>query len=618
MLPTPPAANIEESPRFQYTSTTGSASEPAAPPRQFSQNAPMPLTARALLACVFLSLGAVAHGANVTGTVRAASSHAPLQSMVVAAYDASGNLRGTATTDATGLYVLSIPAGSYRFLAYDPAGVYATVFDDNASSFETTPLRGIGSSGASVDFMLMKGGYVTGTVRPGAVVEAYNLSGTRRGFTTASTGGDFTLVLPPGDYKLVAFDPNGAYAASFWQNARAFAEAAAVRVREGQTTANVDFTLVPAARVSGTAVDAATLAPLPSMLVYAYTPAGSLVATVTTNATGAFALSLPPGTYRFVAADPAHVFATAFYDGSRSFEKSNILTVVSGEQRPGVVLRLERAFTISGHVTAAGLTVAAYNLDGTLHTSTTSNSAGNYTLAVAPGTYKIGVSDPQLVYATQFWGGSSFRTATPVNGAPNVTGIDITPPRAGRVNGLVRANGLPVAGIQVAAYDSAGMLASVDTSDEAGRYALALAPGSYRLLAFDTSLTYATAYAGGATSFEATVPLIVHADGDAIVDFSLQTGLRVTGQVASRGGVALTGIEVFALDAAGNRVAAATSNEGTFTIVLRPGTYRFMAVDPEGRYNPAESASVTVSEGQLPSVVLTLETVGSRRRSVRH
>lgn len=579
----------------------------------------MPFIARALLACVFLSLAVVAQGANVSGTVRDAETGEPLQSMVVAAYDAAGVLRGTATTDATGLYVLSINPGDYRLLAYDPAGVYATAFDDDAESFETSPLRNIRSSGATIGFALVKGGYITGSARPGSVVEAYNLSGTRRGFTTADASGRFTLVLPPRDYKLVAYDPDGVYAASFWQNARAFADATPVRVRRGLTVANVAFTLVSAARVSGTAVDASTLAPLASILVYAYTPAGSLVATATTDVAGAFVFSLPPGTYRFVAADPARAFATAFYDGSRSFERAEIVTVISNEQRPGVQLRLERAVLISGRVNAAGLTVAAYNLDGTLHTSTTSDGSGNYTLVVAPGQYRIAVSDPQLVYAVQFFGGTSFRTATTVDAISNVAGIDVTAPRAGRVSGIVRtANGLPLAGIQVAAYDSAGLLAGVATTDAAGRYALALAPGSYRLLAFDAALTYVTAYAGGATSYEATIPIIVHADGSVIADFSLHTGLRVTGQVASRGGLALTGIEIFALDASGNRVAAATSNEGTFAIVLRPGTYRFAAVDPAGRYHATVSGSVTVSEGQVPLVTLVLESAVSRRRSVRH
>lgn len=581
----------------------------------------MPLIARALLACLALTLAAGAQGANVSGTVRDAATGSRLQGMVVAAYDASGALRGTATTDATGLYVLSVNPGQYRLLSYDPSGVYATTFDDDAESFETSPLRSIPAGGAQVNFELVKGGFISGSVRAGAVVEAYNLSGTRRGFTTANASGGYTLVLPPGDYKLVAFDPEAVYAPSFWQNARSFPEATAVRVKQGLTTGNIGFTLVPAARVSGTAVDASTLAPLASMLVYAYTPGGALVATTTTDATGAFTFSLAPGAYRFVAADPARLFATTFYEGSRSFEQASVVTVVSGEQRPGVQLRLQRAVTIAGHVNAPGLTISAYNMDGTLHVATTSDAAGNYALLVAPGEYKIVVSDPQLAYAAQFYGGNSFRSATRIVATSNVSGIDVTAPRAGRVTGTVRnaTNGLPLPGIQVAAYDSGGILAAVSTTGADGRYTLALAPGAYRVLAFDATLTYVTAYTGGATSYETAVPLVVAADATVNADLAMQTGLRVTGQVSSRNGGGLSGIEIFATDAAGNRVAAATSNEGAFTIVLRPGTYRFVAVDPEGRFTSAQSGTVIVAEGQIPPpVLLSLEAVGSRRRSVRH
>lgn len=582
----------------------------------------MPLNYRPFLFAVSLALTFAAHAANVTGTVTDAATNRPLGSMVVAAYDTAGALRATATTDATGLYVLTVAPGEYRLLAYDPAGVYATMFDGNAESFETSPVRSIGAGGATVDFALVRGGMITGNVRPGAIVEAFNLSGTRRGFTTADANGVFTLVLPPGEYKLVAYDPEGIFAPSFHRDARAFAEATPVRVTEGLTTGNILFTLRRAARVSGTAVDAATQAPLSGMLVYAYTSDGLLVAQTVTAGDGSFAFSLAPGPYRFVAADPARVYATVFHGGSRSFELAEIVTLVEAEQRTGVALALVRGVVISGHVSAAGVTVSAYNLDGTLHVSTTSDAGGNYALLVAPGDYKVVVADPGLVYATQFYGGTTFRTAARLSASTNVSGIDLTLVRAGRISGIVRnaENGQPLAGIQVAAYDSDGVAAAVATTGADGRYALAVAPGAYRLLAFDVQLTYVTAYAGGQTSYETTVPLVITADSNTTVDFVMRRGLRVTGQVASRNGTGLTGIEIFALDADGNRVAAATSNGGAFTIVLPPGTYRFVAVDPEGRFFTAEyPGSVIVSEGHLPPpVIFSLDGRAGRRRSVRH
>jgi hypothetical protein len=569
----------------------------------------------------------VANAALVSGTVRDAGTNAPLSGKIVAAYDVNGTLRGTATTDPTGLYVLNLDPGSYRFLAYDLSGIYATMFDANAESFATSPLRSIPASGASISFALVRAGSIVGRVRsangialPGMIVEAYNLSGTLRGSGTTDGNGDYSLVLPPGEYKLVAYDPAGFHAPAFFEGARTFTDADAVRVDVGFPR-GATFTLEVAARVSGTAVDAATNAPLASMLVYAYTVEGTLVATTTTNSAGQFRFSLRSGQYRFVAADAAGNYATAFYEGSRAFEAARVMTLATGEQRGDVRIALTRGMRIRGHVNVPNLLIAAYNLDGTLHASTTSDAAGNYTLLVAPGEYRIAVSDLSGTYATRFYGGSSdFRFAQTVNASSDVSGIDVMLPHGGRVTGTTRdPSGAPLGGVTVVAYDEAGMLAASATSGGDGRYSLVVAPGSYRVLAYDPNLTYATSYAGGAISYEATVPLVVNAAASTTADFTMRPGVRVTGTVKTDQGTALSGIEIFALDANGNRVAGATSANGTFTIVVRPGTYRFIAVDPYRRYATSQpSAEMSISEGQVPpAIALTLAT-NARRRAVRH
>lgn len=583
--------------------------------------------ARALFLAIVVAAASAAGAATVTGTVQSAHG-VPLSGMVVAAYDAAGTLRGTATTDATGLYVLTVPVGSYRILAYDLAGVYATEFDDHAESFETSPLRSIGAGGAQVSFTLERGGTITGRVQgangasgAGMIVEAYNLSGTRRGFTTATGAGEYTLVLPPGDYKVLAYDPAGVLAPRFHSGARSFAEATPVHVFEG-TASGVFFTLANAAIVTGTAVDAGTGLPLPSITVYAYTPGGALVTTAATNAAGAYRFSLPAGDYRFVAADDARVYATAYYGGSRSFEASTALNLAAGEQRGNVQLALTRGARLSGHVNGPDLTVAAYNLDGTLHASTTSDATGNYTLVVAPGEYRLAVSDPSLTFATLFYGGAThFRLARTLNVTGNMSALDVTLPRGGRISGTVRdvLTTLPLPGITVAAYDESGLAIAFATTGADGRYALAVAPGAYRLIAFDPQLTYATSYAGNASSYETTGPLAVQADARLTTDFTMRRGIRVTGTVTHQNGGPLTGVEVFALDASGNRVAGAVTNAGAFTIVVAPGTYRFIASDPLGRYAAgAPTGALTIAQGQpIPTIALTLHGF-SRRRSVRH
>lgn len=581
----------------------------------------------------FIFVAAVAGAAPITGTVTDAATRRPLSGMVVAAYDAAGALAATGTTDPTGLYALSVPTGSYRVLAYDPNGVYATTFDANADSFETAPLRNIGAAGAVIDFALVTGGTITGRVEgpfggePEAVVEAYNLSGTRRAFTMTNGSGDFSLVLPPGEYKLVAYDATGSLAPSFYRDARGFAEATVVRVHVSAVT-NVTFSLPMAARVSGTIRDAQSNAPIAGMLVYAYTADGVLVATTTSTLAGSgfYRFSLPAGSYRIVAADPTRTYATAFYDGSRSFEGGTVLTVGAGQQRSDVTVRMVRGVAISGRANAPGLTVAAYNADGTLHVSTTTDAAGDYTLLVAPGEYRIAFSDPALAYVTQFYGGSpDFNGATRVFAvADDIRNLNVTLQRGGRFTGVVRdaLTNQPLAGININAYDAAGLLAASAVTGADGRYTIVVAPGAYRILGSDPQLNLATSYAGGATSFEATIPLNVAVDGLVLADLTMRRGVRVTGFVSDQHGTPIHGAEVFALDALGNRVAGGMTNAGAFTVVVVPGTYRFVASGARyaARYFPNagtfDEAQWVVVGGQGPVLTFTLQG-SSRRRAVR-
>ncbi len=580
--------------------------------------------------------------ATVSGTVTGADSRQPLEAMVAAAYDSAGSLRGTATTDGTGQYVLTLPAGSYRVLTYDPAGAYATAFDGEAESFETSPEISLSSStNANVNFAMIRAGTITGVVArssgplAGAVVAAYNLSGTRRGFTTANADGDYSLVLPPGDYKLVAYDDGGIYGAIFHPGVLSFADASLVLVTASATTRNIDFVLARVARFRGTIVDEATEAPLASMLVFAYTPSGSLVTSTTSGAEGAFGLSLPAGDYRFVAADPRRTYAPSFYGGGRAFDRAAIFSLSADQQIANARYPMTRGGTIAGRVVGAPDTslahaiVSAYNSDGTLHSSAMTNSRGEYQFVVAPGQYKLAASDTTFTWASQFHGGhTNFRAADVlfVNVGQALRGFDFTLVRCGRFTGFVTANAHPAEKIVVAAYDATGALVSSATAGADGRYILITPPGAYRLLAFDNQLRYANAFDGGAASFEAIVPRSIAAGATTAVNFALSLGVKVTGFVRDESQTLLDGIEVFALDSAGQRVGGGVSSDGSFALVVPAGSYRFMAIDPERRhvttYYPGvptfvEATVVVVSQAQAPSLSFVLRDA-TRRRAVRH
>ncbi len=576
------------------------------------------------------SAAASARGAIVQGKVTNAAGSERLSGKIVAAYDTTGVRRGIASTDDAGTYLLAdLPNGGYRLLAYDEAGAYATAFYGGADSFETTPVVQV-AAGAPVqaDFALARGGIISGSIASasvplaGALVEAYNLSGTRRGFATANASGVYSIVLPAGDFKLFAYDANGVFAGEFYSNVRAFADAAPVHVTApGSTT--VHFILERAASVTGLVLDADTNTGLASMVVYAYTVAGSLVRQTATDANGTFRFSLGPGPYRFVVGDPSDTYGPAFHPGGRSFEGSGIVALTAGQQLSNVHLLAERGGQVRGRVPPS-LVVIAYNPDGTQHATANADATGDYVLVVAPGEYRLAVVDPSGGYATQFHPGTSdFRAAAElvILAGQTLKGIDFHPARAGRFTGTVRdaVSTQTLAGMTIAAYDAGG--ASIAQTDSVlnGTYMLAIAPGQYRLVVFDSALQFATAYAGGATSYEATIPLSIAAEGTVAADFAMRRGVRVTGNVQDASGAALTGVEVFALDLDGNRVSGATANAGAFAMILVPGTYRFVAIDPWHRYLTerwADGATLSIGVQSPPPLAFSLDPL-KRRRTVR-
>jgi len=597
---------------------------------------------------VLLSLAAFAipaAAATITGTVVDAATQRPLQAMVVEAWTPAGALRASSSTDATGGYRIDVSAGDHRLLAYDPAGLYATAFDGGADSFETTPIITVGAATRRTDFALVRGGRAVGGVsdpqnRPlaGLVVAAYNPSGTRRGFTTADQKGLWSLLLPPGSYRLAVYDPSErpTWATMFHRNVRTFAEATPVGIQPLATTAPIDFRVDRAAQVSGQVRGDSALG-IAGARVYAYTAEGALVTSTQTDGTGNYRLAVPEGTYRLVAADPQKIWATAYYPSGRSFERSPIIAVAAGELRPGVDFGLARAATISGTISSAtgpleGVEAGAFNADGSLHVSTRTGSNGLYSLTVAPGEARVAAWDPSLTRVTRFHRAApDFASSTPLAAGSGMTlgAIDIELIEGGRVAGLVRdaITKLPIAGARVAAYDALGILAGEGRTGADGRYGFAAVPGDVRLVAFDPLMRYAPAYPMGAGSFDGALPVRVVVRQESPIDFELKRGTIVSGSVLDPWGTPLGGIEVFALDESGRRVAGATTLDGAFALVLVPGRYHFVAIDPmrrfAPRYFPAASTfeggtAVDIANGPNASISIAFEAGSGRRRAVRH
>ncbi len=593
---------------------------------------------------VLLFSALAAQAQTISGTIREADNGPLLRSMVVAAYTPAGILQANTTTDTSGQYDLALPVGQYRVLAYDPTGTHATQFANDAPSFEESPLIAVGTGEiVTLNFALRRGFTITGIVttsggvRAGLTVSAYNLSGTRRGFTTTNGAGAYSLVVPAGSYKFVAYDDAGAFAPSFFRDRTSFAEADIVTVGAGGVTPSVDFFLQLGARISGIVTDSAAV-PLTNVSVLAYTAAGKFVSFVTTDVDGRFTMTLQPGSYRLVAIDNTFTFAAAFLGGATSFEGSTAITLNAGQVRSGITFRLDIGGLVAGKVVdaatgkgIAGITVAAYNPDGTERTFVTTDANGQYVLLLPSGSFRIAAFDTNLVYATQFYPQqTSFARSTGISATigQSMTLPPFTLSHGGRVSGTVTdvTSHAPIPGAIVVAYDPTGIAIGEATSLPDGTYRFVLPPDSYRLVASDPALRYAPGYSGQSTNFDHATMITVVTDAETVSDFGLQRGTLVTGSVDGPLHEPAPGVVVTFLDLGGNRVASATAAaDGSFQLALLPGSYKILIVDPAGHYAAGyfgggtlvTATVVAVDATGAPRLTIVVQ-VFSRRRAVSH
>jgi 5-hydroxyisourate hydrolase-like protein (transthyretin family) len=569
-----------------------------------------------LLSLIFL-IALPSFAATISGTVTPAG-------MTVEAYDAAGFLKASAATDAAGRYTLTVPAGSYRVLAFDPTGAYATSFYPDAESFETSTLLDVQTSATNINFQMFRGGIIAGTITSksvalsGITIAAYNPDGTTRGFTRSDATGHYQLVLPPGTYRLAAFDDAKHYLTAFYSDAVSFAAANPVAVLATQTT-TANFALSEGAKVSGVISDARSGAPIANAVVAFYVN-GVIASSATTDDAGVYSAVLPAGGYRIVAFDPAGAYAATYLNGAESFDGASVFTLLAGDTKT-INATLVRAGRLNGHVAdaqsgapLAGVTVAAFNAGGSTRAFTTTDVAGNYTLVVPPGSYRVGAYDTNLVYLRRFYPNEAqFAAASLVVVFESQTSsVNLTLPRGAVLTGQVTNDSFAaLAGIVVAAYDSAGAVTST-TTDAAGRYRLLLDLGIQQIAAFDPAFHYANGYTsvgfGSAGEMQTK-------------DFVLVAGAHVSGVVTNNNGAPVAGITVAAFNGFGDiAFRAVTGAEGAYDLMVAPGTYPFAAMDAQNRYSTSAAPErISLSAGQLLTLSFRVTPIPlPRHRAVRH
>lgn len=559
-----------------------------------------------LLAVLMAIFSLQAHAATILGSVVSNSDGTPLAGMTVAVYSPSGSLVVSATTNSSGRYSIAIAAGTYRALAYDQAGIWATSFYQEATSFDTSTIIELGSNTTvAVDFRLVRAGRIAGTVAAsdeeknltGMVVTVYNLDGTRRTWTTTDANGGYTFILPPGSYRVAAWDDTLEYSIQFYSGRWTFGAATAVTVVSGSTVSSIDFALPKSAVISGVVTDRDTGAALANVVVDAWIGT-ERSQQVTTDSSGRYVIRVPPVELRLLAWDPSGAYATTFDGDAVSFEATVIRSPHAGASIDDVDFSLVRAGRIEGTVRGAddgrplsSMIVAAFNGDGSVRGFETTDAEGVYSLPLPPGSYRIAAWDPGLGFLGQFHPfvrDYESAEALSVSSGSRAGGIDFLLRTAGRVTGVVTAtaDSQPVGGIKLVLYelDGSEIASAVSASD--GRFTLLAEPGTYRLVAADPRHLFASVYYSAAKNFDQSDPLQVVAGSDVEVLIEMTLGARLHGTVVDAStGAPIDGVGVAAFDLAGDRIEyIETDPSGSWILIVPPGSYRIAAVDPLRRY----------------------------------
>jgi hypothetical protein len=328
--------------------------------------------------------------------------------------------------------------------------------------------------------------------------------------------------------------------------------------------------------------------------VNVYTSAWDLAGYAYTDINGAYSINFVAGNYYIefyqYESPNAHGFwsATGLQDGQAH---AGTVSVTSGDVTADVVLPI---VSISGTVTdgSSPLPGIAVTLLGDDNNSTDTDSDGQFSFDVLPGTYQLSFYDPNGVYGYGWWSATGFKydasDASDIVVSNLDTTADIELPPAIYITGTVRSTNAAhtlLSDIDVEADTTSGDYVNDAPTDTDGTYSIVVAPGSYKIYFSDGSEVYASVYhtASGYTYDLAGAMVVVVTAADVVVNQSLPVAVHIKGKVTDNGGTALDGIEVYA-DSLTDYSYATTDATGNYSVVVSPGTYTLSFRDNDMLY----------------------------------
>lgn len=263
---------------------------------------------------------ALTKGGRVSGSVVDAATSQPIGGVTVQIVDPTGKLVATGFTNSFGVYTTStgLPTGTYYARTSNSLGYLNQLYSGlpclgscivtSGTPFVVTSP----STTTGIDFSLILGGRISGTIRDAATsapltnvsVFVFDSAGVFSSSATTNALGQYltTTGLPTGSYTVVTSNSQGLINKVFNDIECLGCDpsiGSPVAVTTGSTTSGIDFQLAHGARVTGTVTRNGPGTFLSNVTVSIWNGSGIRVASGVTDGSGIYATSggLPTGTY---------------------------------------------------------------------------------------------------------------------------------------------------------------------------------------------------------------------------------------------------------------------------------------------------------------------------------
>ena len=574
-----------------------------------------------------INLSLLSGSGSISGRVVRDSDQEGISNITVVAYyssDSTSYYVAWVKTDASGYY--SIPgltpstllgnSGNYYVRTTNKLGYINRFTDNTEHHVDSTPFAIVGGVVVSnKNFTLTFGGSISGRVTresdgtgiAGAQIQAYKqISFTNELNTTTDADGNYTINCLPAGYYWVSVTTTQGYITGFYPDSTLY-NPMAVPVSLGTETPGIDFSLAMGGSISGRVTRDADGTGISGLTVYAYDTDWYWRGSGSTNASGDYSIKgLRSGSYYIAPQAPISTssppdYIVEYYKDSALRQTATAVAVSQPSDTGNINLSLaphpvESKGSVSGHLARAsnGSPVASafimiYTTTGQTVAYIISDSSGNYTVSLFPGSYYVRVNGTSSYAGEYYSQAAAQKAATVVSVLPggNTPNIDFALSSPGTISGTIWGWDW-IYGVTVYVYDTNWNQVATGSTNGFGNYSIsALLPGSYYIAARTPGYVdqYFSEYYYGATEKSEASMVYIAAGTNTPVDFYLWEGGAIQGTVTrSSDGLGIEGIQVNIYDSDWDFVASThTDSSGAYKVEgFYPGSYYLRTVNSTG------------------------------------